>query len=126
MFHLKQHSKHSVAHSSLWREAFLGNAPQKRVIHPTHTSAYQPSLLAQSIHDACMKTLGFAGEAETTAIKVCQEVEDWLQDKEEVTSSDMRRIAAAALRKYNPPAAYEYLPNKEYESHEGDYGFIRL
>ncbi len=73
-----------------------------------------------------MKAFGFAGEAELTALRVCKEVENWLASKEEVTTADIKRKAAAALRKYNPRAAYAYSPVKEYEVHEDHYGFIRL
>lgn len=127
MFHLKQRPK-QTQHSPHWHEVFSEHQLEKRVIsnHSHTTTAYEPQTLAESIHTACMKTLGFVGEAETTAVEVCKKVEHWLADKDEVTSDDIKRQAAAALRKYNPRAAYEYLPVEEYRVHEDQYGFIQL
>jgi hypothetical protein len=73
-----------------------------------------------------MKVFGFSGEAELTALQVCNHVESWLENKEEVTKADIRRIAAAALWQYNPKAAYAYLPVKEYRVMKDQYGFVRL
>lgn len=127
MFHLKLHSKHKPQFSTNWHDQFADKPrSHKRVVSKSHTVAFEPHLLAQSIHDACMKSFGFAGEAELTALRVCHEVEQWLIDKEEVTKADIKRRAAAALRSYNPRAAYEYLPVKQNEVHEDEYGFIRL
>ncbi len=126
MFHIKLHSKRTVSHSAHWHENFAYSPVKKRVISKTHTKPYDPQALAESIHEACMKTLGFSGEAEATAIRVCKDLEHWLVNKEEVTVADIKRRAAAALRQYNPQAAYAYLPVKEYEVHEDQYGFVRL
>ncbi len=126
MFQLKIHSKKTTRHSHNWYEFFADSSVNKRVIHKYNTSPYTPQTLAESIHDACMAVRGFSGEAEATAIRVSKEVEQWLMNKEEVTSADIRRIAAAALQKYNPRAAYAYLPVKEYQVREDEYGFVRL
>ena len=126
MFHLKLHPKQTHHFSAAWHEAFADTHSKKRIVTHSHTLPYEPKTLAESIHAACMKTLGFAGEAEVTALYVCKEIEQWLEDKEEVTAADIKRRAAAALQKYNPRAAYEYLPSKEYEIHKDDYGFIQL
>lgn len=126
MFHIKRIPKQTPTFSTHWHDVFADRTSTKRVVSAAHTSSFEPHVLAQSIHEACMKAFGFAGEAELTALKVCKEVETWLINKEEVTSSDIRRKAATALRKYNPRAAYAYLPVKEYEVHEDQYGFIRL
>lgn len=126
MFHLKLHPKQSSTHSANWHESLSHTSAKKRVVTATHTAPYEPKTLAESIHRACMKSFGFSGEAETTALKVCEDLEHWLVDKEEVTTSDIKRIAAGALQKYNPRAAYEYLPVKEYQIHEDEYGFVRL
>lgn len=126
MFHIKSHTKHKLTFSAQWHETFHDSKSQKRVVSRSHTSIYEPETLAKSIHKVCMKTFGFAGEAELTAIRVSQEVEAWLEDKEEVTVADIKRRAAAALHKYNPRAAFEYSPNPEFEIQEDQYGFIRL
>ena len=127
MFHLKLHPHRRTTYSPQWHELFSHKQPiKKQVVTHNYTTPYEPRTLAESIHAACMKTLGFTGEAETTALRVCDEIEQWLVDKEEVTSADIRRRAAAALHKYNPRAAYAYLPVKEYEIQEDEYGFIQL
>lgn len=48
------------------------------------------------------------GEAHETAERVCKKVIDWLAPKDEVTSSDIRRVAAKHLATYHPEAAYMY------------------
>lgn len=126
MFYIKRNTKQKPHFSTHWHDVFTDRTSTKRVVTAAHTTSFEPQLLAQSVHEACMKAFGFAGEAELTALKVCKEVEDWLVNKEEVTSADIKRHAAAALRKYNPRAAYAYLPVKEYEVLEDQYGFIRL
>jgi hypothetical protein len=50
----------------------------------------------------------YEGEAHTTARQVCERVVEWLKDKTEVTSHDIRRIAGKYLNTYHPDAAYMY------------------
>mgnify|MGYP000848204934 CR=1 FL=1 len=126
MFHLSLHHKKPQQFSRSWYTELANYDKQKRVINRHYTEPYHRSLLAKSVHRACMKSFGFSGEAEMTALEVCKEVERWLEDKEEVTIADIKRRAAQALKKYNPRAAYEYLPSKEYAVKEDQYGFIRL
>lgn len=126
MFQLKSHPKQIARHSAHWHEQFRDTALKRRVVSKSHTKPYQPHTLAESIHAVCMKTFGFSGEAEATALRVVRDIEAWLQDKEEVTSADIKRKAAQFLQKYNPRAAYEYLPVKELEVREDEYGFVRL
>lgn len=105
---------------------FIKKQPQKSVVYPTHTTPYHRPTLAKSIEKTCLKAFGYSGEAKLTSAKVCEEVEAWLEDKVEVTSGDIRRQAAAALHKYNPRAAYLYLPCKQYAYHEDAYGIVQL
>lgn len=120
------HSKTSKKHAPHWESIFLSEAPHKRVVHASRTTAYDRHDLASSVYRACMKAFGYAGEAEDTAVRVCKHVETWLVNKEEVTRADIKRQAAKALQLYNPRAAYEYAPSKEYTITEDSYGFIRL
>lgn len=120
------HSKTTKRHAPHWESIFLSEAPSKRIVHAAHTTAYDRHDLATSVYHACMKAFGFAGEAEDTAVQVCKRVEAWLANKEEVTRADIKRQAARALQLYNPRAAYEYAPEKEYTVTEDSYGFIRL
>lgn len=64
--------------------------------------------LHQSISAACMSVRSLEGEAETAAKKVCQSVAVWLAERPEVTSDDVRRIAAHHLSRIHPDAAYMY------------------
>lgn len=82
---------------------------QTYVIDQTKQSRpFDPLLLHQSIVSACMSVRSHEGEAHETAERVCTKVIDWLAPKTEVTSSDIRRIAAKHLSVYHPEAAYMY------------------
>lgn len=48
------------------------------------------------------------GHAESTARRVVDSVVDWIESRPEVTSSDIRRAAAKALRTYHPDASFLY------------------
>ena len=74
---------------------------------------YQREKLHSSIQTACLSVRTLEGEAETTAREVCKKVENWLEDRLEVTSADIRRKAAQALHIYNPEAAIVYKDEKE-------------
>lgn len=69
---------------------------------------FDPVKLHQSIAAACLAVRAFEGEAHMTAERVCKAVLDWLMTKEEVTSADIRRVAARQLKAYHPEAAYIY------------------
>jgi transcriptional regulator NrdR family protein len=64
--------------------------------------------LHSSIVSACLAVRSHEGEAHSTAERVCRSVIDWLAGKSEVTSNDIRRIAAKQLAVYHPEAAYLY------------------
>jgi len=69
---------------------------------------FDPVKLHQSVTAACLAVRTLEGEAHQVAQKTCEKVIDWLSNKTEVTSSDIRRIAAEGLRIYHPEAAYVY------------------
>ena len=73
-----------------------------------HSRPFNPLELHQSIVSACLSVRSHEGEAHTTAERVCKKVIDWLAPKDEVTSSDIRRIASRHLSVYHPEAAYMY------------------
>ncbi len=82
----------------------------KRIVkRAKHTEPYQADKLQASVHAACLSVRELVGSAELTAARVVGHVEDWLEQKQEVTSSDLRRVAGRALQNYNPDAAYVYL-----------------
>lgn len=61
-----------------------------------------------SIRAACLSVRSPEGEAEEAASRVCDAVIDWLSERPEVTSDDLRRVATIHLRVYHPEAAYLY------------------
>lgn len=73
-----------------------------------HSEAFDPLKLHQSIVAACLAVRAFEGEAHATAERVCRGVIDWLNTKTEVTSADIRRVAAHYLQAYHEDAAYMY------------------
>lgn len=82
----------------------------KRIIkQKKHTEHYQRDKLHSSIHASCLSVRDFVGAAELTAKNVCDGVEEWLEQKHEVTSADIRRVAGTILYKYSPSAAYIYV-----------------
>ncbi len=72
------------------------------------TENFQAEKLMQSILAACHSVHAPTGEAETAARSVHAAVVVWCDDKSEITSSDIRRIAAHQLKKIHPEAAYIY------------------
>jgi transcriptional regulator NrdR family protein len=93
----------------------MQQSSQKRIVkRRRHTEQYQRQKLEKSIHASCLSVRDFVGAAELTATMVCDHVESWLAEKNEVTSVDIRRIAGNALRTYSPDAAYVYETVWEY------------
>ena len=72
------------------------------------SEAFEPLKLHASIVSACLAVRSHEGEAHITAERVCRSVIDWLIGKSEVTSRDIRRVAATHLATYHPEAAYMY------------------
>lgn len=73
-----------------------------------HSEAFDPLKLHTSIVAACLAVRAVEGEAHLTAQRVSRHVIDWLATKTEVTTADIRRVAAAHLTTYHPEAAYMY------------------
>lgn len=69
---------------------------------------FDPLKLHKSIVAACLSVREFEGAADLTAERVCKAVLDWLMTKDEITSADLRRVAAQNLQRYQPEAAYIY------------------
>lgn len=69
---------------------------------------FDPLKLHASIVAACLAVRTLEGEAHTVAERVCRHVLDWLTTKSEVTSADIRRVAATHLQSYHSEAAYMY------------------
>lgn len=73
-----------------------------------HSEVFDPVKLHASIVAACLAVRAFEGEAHATAERVCRSVIDWLNTKTEVTTADIRRVAARHLHIYHEEAAYMY------------------
>jgi len=72
------------------------------------TERFNRDKLHASIVAACLSVRSPEGEAETIALKVCDQVIIWLELRPEVTSADLRRKATDTLEKFHPEAAYLY------------------
>ena len=64
--------------------------------------------LHASIVAACLSVRAPEGQAEATAHAVCDAVIVWLHQRPEVTSTDIRTVAARHLKSHHPEAAYLY------------------
>ncbi|MES2630593.1 MAG: ATP cone domain-containing protein [Patescibacteria group bacterium] len=81
----------------------------KRPGHGNHHSEhFSHEKMHKSIVAACLSCGVPAGHAESIARRITEEVEDWLKDRPEVTSDDLRRTATQFLRTHHPDAAYLY------------------
>ncbi len=65
--------------------------------------------LHKSILTACLSARRPDGQAESTAKSVCDNVIQWIKQRPDITSHDIRRIAAKSLESYDPEAAYLYI-----------------
>ncbi len=65
-----------------------------------------------SIVATCLSVRAPKGQAEDVAHAVCDAVIDWLRQRPEVTSGDIRLIATKHLRIHHPDAAYLYEQNR--------------
>lgn len=84
---------------------------QKRKTRKRLQSRVEPfnrEKLHQSIAIACISSGAPTGQAEAIAKKVTSEVMIWLEKRPEVTSADLRRIAAQRLKTHHPDASYLY------------------
>ena len=73
-----------------------------------HPEAFSEAKLHASIVAACVTSGSPTGQAESIARRVVHEVDEWLDQRPEVTSADIRRVAAKYLKTYHPDASYLY------------------
>ncbi len=69
---------------------------------------FNPEKLHNSIVATCLSLNTPEGQAEEIAKSVCLEVIRWCGNRQEITSSDIRRVAGEALKKHHTEAAYLY------------------
>lgn len=72
------------------------------------TERFNRDKLFASIQAACLSVRSPHGMAETAAHRVCDVVLIWCSDRPEITSDDLRRVAADHLALLHPEAAYIY------------------
>lgn len=64
--------------------------------------------LHKSIMTVCFSARRPIGQARATASSVCDDVVEWIKSRPDITSHDLRRVAAISLENYDPEAAYLY------------------
>ena len=69
---------------------------------------FDRSKLHASVLAACLSVRSPHGMAESAADSVCTVVMDWCKTRPEITSDDLRRVAADHLHRIHPEAAYLY------------------
>lgn len=72
------------------------------------TESFDRQKLHNSVVAACLSAGAATGQAEHIAKTVTEQVLGWLESRPEVTSHDIRRIAAKHLHTHHPDAAYLY------------------
>ena len=77
-----------------------------------HIDIYSHKKLFESIYATCLAVNESEQDATLTANKVCDTLESWLANKNEVTSSDLRHQAGKYLSSLNHHAGYLYLHHR--------------
>lgn len=72
------------------------------------TERFNRDKLHASVQAACLSVRSPHAVAESAADSVCVAIITWCENRPEVTSSDIRRVAATHLEALNPEAAYLY------------------
>lgn len=73
-----------------------------------HPEIFNPDILRVSVVNACLSAGSPHGYAENIARRVIKEVVEWLKDRPEVTTNDIRRATTRSLKTYHPDASYLY------------------
>lgn len=88
------------------------DAPPKKVVVKAAgrrpSEAFDREKFTRSIVATCRSLKVPDGQAEEIATLTAQDLDNWLADKAEITSSDLRRIGAEKLARYHTQAAYLY------------------
>ncbi len=72
------------------------------------TEPFKRDKLHASVLAACLSVRSPQGMAESAASDVCSVVITWCKTRPEITSDDVRRVAAKHLEIIHPEAAYLY------------------
>ncbi len=73
-----------------------------------HSEVYDVRKLYASVYSMCLSVHSSEKDAENTAEKVVQHVDQWLEMKHEVTAHDIHTIASDKLMSLNPDAGFLY------------------
>lgn len=76
------------------------------------TEPFDSHKLRRSIEASCLSVRLSDGVANDTAKRTIKLVEQWIGNKPEVTSEDIRRVTADALTQVSPEAGYLYQHHK--------------
>jgi len=79
-----------------------------------HSEEYDPKKLYASVYCASLSVREPVGSAELIAQKVVDELGSWITNKHQVTSDDIRRMAAKHLVGINPDAGQIYKNHREF------------
>lgn len=77
-----------------------------------HSEQYDERKLYASVYAACLSVREHPGSAELIAQEVVKDFEQWMGNRHEVTSNDIRRQAAESLKAINPDAGHIYLHHR--------------
>lgn len=77
-----------------------------------HSEPYDERKLYASIYAACLSVREHPGSSELIAQKVVEEFGQWVKNKHEITSNDIRSQAAQHLKVINPDAGHIYLHHR--------------
>ena len=78
-----------------------------------HTEDFDNRKIYASAYAACLSVNMHHGEAELVAEKVSVEIEDWLGNKEQVTSKSIFEKVTESLEVLNPDAAFMYKTHRD-------------
>lgn len=71
-----------------------------------HTEPYDERKLYAAVYSACQSVRETQATSEMIASQVCKEIGEWLNNKHEVTSHDIRMHTALHLQAYNEDASW--------------------
>lgn len=74
----------------------------------TNIKKYDRARLRASVMSCCLSVGCPEGQADTIANFVCNDIENWLTDKQEVTTKDLINKSTKFLEKYHTEASYFY------------------
>jgi len=77
-----------------------------------HTESYDERKLYASVYASCLAVREPVGSAELVAKEIVRLVGEWLNNKHEVSSHDIRLQASKHLKVINPDASFQYLHHK--------------